>query len=383
LADKQLNGNWGEEGMKQDMVSNRCRELFSDVSGPILITSEQNIFYVTGFATEARRPTQIGLTCAILTDEALLLLCPENWVDIVKTQVETTTVCVVGYKGAAPELAAAIEKYLGSARILGFEKDGMELSLYLALMERYKEAKWQDVSPALKRARLVKKPEEIMALRQSAKLASAAMEHAKTLLKPGKEEYQVVAELEYFMRKNGSQGVPFTMKVLAGDNAIKTINLPGKNQIVEGDIVLLDFGAIVQNYASDWARSFAIGKASAQQQELYDLVWKIERSCIEMIRPGVKLASLMDKAMEIAQESRFAQYFNSYLGHSIGISSQEWPFIVPGVEGTLEENMVITIEPGVYVPGVGGVRIEDEILVTNTGHEILTGLQKEEFVLEI
>ncbi|MDN5301691.1 MAG: Xaa-Pro dipeptidase [Thermoanaerobacteraceae bacterium] len=369
--------------MKQDMVSNRWRELFSDVSGPILITSEQNIFYVTGFATEARRPTQIGLTCAILTDEALLLLCPENWVDIVKTQVETTTVCVVGYKGAAPELAAAIEKYLGSARILGFEKDGMELSLYLALMERYKEAKWQDVSPALKRARLVKKPEEIMALRQAAKLASAAMEHAKTLLKPGKEEYQVVAELEYFMRKNGSQGVPFTMKVLAGDNAIKTINLPGKNQIVEGDIVLLDFGAIVQNYASDWTRSFAIGKASAQQQELYDLVWKIERSCIEMIRPGVKLASLMDKAMEIAQESRFAQYFNPYLGHSIGISSQEWPFIVPGVEGTLEENMVITIEPGVYVPGVGGVRIEDEILVTNTGHEILTGLQKEEFVLEI
>ena len=171
------------------------------------------------------------------------------------------------------------------------------------------------------------------------------------------------------------------MKALAGENALRTINLPGDYRIQEGDVVLLDFGAVVNHYASDWTRSFAVGYAGEEQRELYQLVWHIERACIQMIRPGVRFQQLMDQAMKVIHGHPYARWFNPYLGHSIGINSQEWPAIVPGAEDVLRENMVVTIEPGVYVPGVGGVRIEDEVLVTANGYEILTGLRDEEFVI--
>jgi len=137
----------------------------------------------------------------------------------------------------------------------------------------------------------------------------------------------------------------------------------------------------VDHYASDWTRSFAVGAAGPEQQELYELVWRIERACIGLIRPGVGLQQLMEQAMKVIHGHPYARWFNPYLGHSIGLNSQEWPAIVPGAGEVLQENMVITIEPGVYVPGVGGVRIEDEVLVTACGHEILTGLREETFVI--
>ena len=218
-------------------------------------------------------------------------------------------------------------------------------------------------------------------LRRSANLAKEAMEHACDILRPGVAELDVVAELEYFMRKNGSEGTPFTMKVLSGDNALRTINLPGTRKLAQGEIVLLDFGTTVGNYASDWTRSFMLGQPTREQQALYELVWRIERTCINRIRPGISLQSLMDTAFDVLRGHPFETWFNPYLGHSIGIDSVERPAIVPGVQGCLEENMVLTIEPGVYVPGVGGIRIEDEILVTSEGPEILTGLRTERFVL--
>lgn len=268
---------------------------------------------------------------------------------------------------------------------LGFERDRLELDLYLNLEELFrakgKSIRWQDISGALRQARLIKSGEEIEALRQSAQVAREAMEHAKRILCPGKRERDIVAELEYFMRKRGSEGVPFTMKVLSGENAARTINLPGERRIEPQDVVLLDFGAVVGHYASDWTRSFAIGKARPRLMEMYDLVWKIERECIAGIRPGVRLGELMERAQHVLRDHPLKPWFPPYLGHSIGINSQEWPAIVPGEKLALQENMVITIEPGIYVPGVGGVRIEDEVLVTEDGYEILTGLAEEGFVI--
>lgn len=138
------------------------------------------------------------------------------------------------------------------------------------------------------------------------------MEYAKEAIRPGMTELELVAELEYFMRKNGSDGVPFTMKALTGENAVRTINLPGNNPIRRGSMVLLDFGAVVQRYASDWTRTFAVGECSGQQRELYDLVWKIERTCISMIRPGITYEELMDRAAEVLAGHPWEQWFNPF-----------------------------------------------------------------------
>lgn len=361
-------------------------QLFPNSDYPVLITSEQNIFYTIGFSTTARRPAQIGINCVLMTPRKTCFYFPANWLPQVSRQVDDNSVQLKPYRGDIENLAEMITEQLKDQAMLGYERDGMELNFYLAVKDKVqqhqKELRWVNCSDTFKKLRMIKDHDEIDALRASANLAKVSMEYAKTIIKPGKRELDVVAELEYYMRRHGSTGVPFTMKVLAGENAVQTINVPGDQVIHAGDVVLLDFGATVQNYASDWTRSFAVGYAGTAQQELYNLVWKIERECIKMIRPGVVYQELMERAMEVIHGHPYARWFNPYLGHSIGITSQEWPPIIPGSEVVLKENMVITIEPGVYIPGIGGVRIEDEILVTGEGYEVLTGLQEEGFVLE-
>lgn len=369
------------------MKNRQYQELFDGHTCPMLITTSQNIFYMSGFSTTARRPSQIGLQCLIMTPKKTWFLFPAGWKPLVLEQIDQNVICPVPYQGKVQQLTDKIWELLQQEKdlaVLGFERDGMELNLYLSLDERIKtsgcEVEWMDISSVFRHARLIKSPEEISHLRASAAVAKAAMEYAKTILKPGKREIEIVAELEAFMKYRGSEGTPFTMKVLAGENAVRTINLPGDHVIQKGEIVLLDFGATVEHYASDWTRSFAIG-AVTEEQQIYDLVWKVERSCIEMIRPGRTMQDLFDCAMKVLEGNPLARYFNPFLGHSLGINSQEWPTIIPGEEHVLKENMVITIEPGIYVPGIGGVRIEDDVLVTADGHEILTGLEEEGFLL--
>lgn len=375
-------------GMKRTYES-----LFGRLSVPVLLSAPDNIYYSIGFSTTARRPAQIGLNVVLMTKETTWFVFPENWKPLVEEQEYDEKVILIPYPRTAGEPAETIVQLLDSLREdgcshrleLGFEKERLELELYLqledALRRRGRSIHWQDISSSLRRARLVKSKEELQAMRKSAQVAREAMEYAKTILCPGKSEMEIVAELEYFMRKKGSEGVPFTMKVLSGENAARTINLPGERRIRPGDVVLLDFGAVVEHYASDWTRSFAIEKADSRLIKMYELVWKIEQECIAAVRPGVSFAELMACAERVLENHPLKPWFNPYLGHSIGLNSQEWPSIVPGTDMVLQKNMVITIEPGIYVPGAGGVRIEDEVLVTEDGYEILTGLSKEDFVI--
>ena len=356
-------------------------EIFPGEQGPVLLTSPQAIFYTTGFYTTARRPNQIGNQCVLMDEQFTLFFCPRNWGDVIRPQLDSQ-ITLIPCDPSPAALAEAVCRALPrKPERLGLEEETIILPLYLALREQLPETSLWDVTSRLYRARMKKTPAEIAGLRRSANLAKEAMEHACDILRPGVAELDVVAELEYFMRKNGSEGTPFTMKVLSGDNALRTINLPGTRKLAQGEIVLLDFGTTVGNYASDWTRSFMLGQPTREQQALYELVWRIERTCINRIRPGISLQSLMDTAFDVLRGHPFETWFNPYLGHSIGIDSVERPAIVPGVQGCLEENMVLTIEPGVYVPGVGVIRIEDEILVTSEGPEILTGLRTERFVL--
>ena len=361
------------------------RDLFQDRELPALITTPQNIYYAIGFYTTARRPYQIGCNCVLMTPSRTLFFFPQNWTPLVQEQVKDESVELAPYRGGVKDLAEKIAEATAQSEGIGIEEEGMELELYLALKRAWRGKEnsnaWENITPCLRQARLIKTETEIEAIRASAAVAKAAMEYAKEAIRPGMTELELVAELEYFMRKNGSDGVPFTMKALTGENAVRTINLPGNNPIRRGSMVLLDFGAVVQRYASDWTRTFAVGECSGQQRELYDLVGNIERTCISMIRPGITYEELMDRAAEVLAGHPWEQWFNPFLGHSLGIGSQEWPSIVPSAEQVLQENMVITIEPGIYIPGFGGLRIEDMVLVTGTGHEILTGLEEETFVI--
>lgn len=359
------------------------KKLISKPGSPVIVGSPEAICYTTGFYTTARRPGQIGRTYGVITEKGITLLCPVNWAEEAARQTEENPWVKVtpwgsSGKSAAEHLIDVLKEAERFAEI-GIELPGVDVWAIKAVEERFPEAVIKDATADLNRARMIKAPREIRALKKSAALASKAMEYAKTIVRPGIREFEMAAELEYFMRRNGSDGTPFTMKALSGPNTAVTINVPGNRQVREGDLVLFDFGAVVDHYASDWTRTFSCGKASQEQKKLYHLVRTIEQECINMIKPGCPIDSLMDKAFEIASAHPFGKWFKPYLGHSIGLSSQEWPALEPETLGCLKENMVITIEPGIYIPGMGGIRIEDEILVTENGYQILTGLEDEIF----
>ena len=208
-------------------------EIFPGEQGPVLLTSPQAIFYTTGFYTTARRPNQIGNQCVLMDEQFTLFFCPRNWGDVIRPQLDSQ-ITLIPCDPSPAALAEAVCRALPrKPERLGLEEETIILPLYLALREQLPETSLWDVTSRLYRARMKKTPAEIAGLRRSANLAKEAMEHACDILRPGVAELDVVAELEYFMRKNGSEGTPFTMKVLSGDNALRTINLPGTRKLAQ------------------------------------------------------------------------------------------------------------------------------------------------------
>lgn len=348
----------------------------------MLLTSEANVQYETGFYTTARRPKQIGPNAVILAGKDKYFLIPEKWRMQVEESVHTENVSLVTYPNTAESYYSKLAELIGSGQHgIGIEYDGIDLKTFLHLKKAFPGSEFSDISREMEKKRLIKRPDEISALRHAARVAVDAMEFAKHCIKPGMTEYRCAAEIQSHMLLHGSDGVPFTMKALSGENSSVITRVPGNKAVREGEFILLDFGAKVDGYSSDWTRTFALGKETAEMRKLYETVFQMERRLISCIRPGLPLACLVEEAQKLAADSKYSEYYNPHLGHSIGITSHEWPIIEPGVQGELKENMVITIEPGIYVPGVGGVRIEDEILVTRAGYEIITGLEDENHII--
>lgn len=362
------------------MIGGRSyQRLTGEDTGCALLVSEAAVFYFTGFYTSAQRPKQVGYTAVWLTGRGCELIYPESW----ELQIEEMGLSGIdgriSYKGSVAQFQDVVLNLVkrDQPQKLWIEYDAIPLPLYLSVCGAAGTAKLLDVTKKLWAMRQIKTPEEISALRRAACVAVSAMEYAKSILRPGMGELEVVAQVEYEMRKAGSMKMPFTMKALTGERSAVVTRVPQEYKIRPGDLFLMDFGAVVDGYSSDWTRTFCVGEPSKRQQELYDFVWNVERSCIRQIRPGVSLSALVERMEELAKEHPLGKFLKTHLGHSVGITSHEPPVIEPGVSGTLEAGMVITIEPGAYIPGLGGVRIEDEILVTEGGYEILTGLKEE------
>lgn len=349
----------------------------------LLLTSEANVQYETGFHTTARRPKQIGPNAVILSGSEKYFLIPEKWKMQVEESIDTGNLTLVTYSNTSDCYHDKLAELLHSSdcRTIGIETGGLELKSYLYLKNRFPDSEFIDITRQMEKKRLVKRPDEITALRHAADAAVKAMEHAKTIIMPGMSELQCAAEIEFCMRLQGSEGVPFTMKALSGKNSEVVTRVPGNKRIRQGEFVLLDFGAKVEGYSSDWTRTFSVFSETKEMKALHETVFGMERELISRIKPGTSMAELVELAGELAAKSPYGKYYNPHLGHSVGITSHEWPIMEPGIEGELQENMVITIEPGMYVPGIGGVRIEDEILVTGDGYEILTGLADENHVI--
>ncbi|MBN1192304.1 MAG: aminopeptidase P family protein [Coriobacteriia bacterium] len=225
--------------------------------------------------------------------------------------------------------------------------------------------------------RCVKEAEEIDRMTAAAAIADRGFDHILGVLATGKTEAEVALELEFFMRRNGSEEMPFAPIVASGPNASRPHAIPGERRIESGDLVVLDFGARFGGYCSDMTRTVAVGEVSDELTRMYDAVLEANEAGLAAVRAGMPCVEVDLAAREVLGRHGLGEYFTHGLGHGVGLDVHEMPTIGARSSHSLREGDVVTIEPGVYVDGVAGVRIEDLVAVNETGYELLTHSPKE------
>ncbi|MBO8137846.1 MAG: aminopeptidase P family protein [Desulfotomaculum sp.] len=225
--------------------------------------------------------------------------------------------------------------------------------------------------------RLKKDNLEIKYLKYSAYCADQIMDSVRKLIKPGITEKEVAREIERFFKQKGVDQLSFDAIVAAGSNAAIPHHQPGDKVLQEGDAVVVDMGGIKQHYCSDITRTFVIGEPSREFKEVYSVVQKAQDEAVKAIRPGVPMKDIDKAARSIIEKAGYGPYFTHRTGHGIGMEVHEEPYLTPTNSRLLEEGMVVSVEPGIYLPGKFGVRIEDIVLVTSEGAERLNNYPRE------
>lgn len=231
---------------------------------------------------------------------------------------------------------------------------------------------WVPVPGATTPVRVIKDKKEVGSLRAAGHLVAKGFNHIQKIARPGMRECDLAAEFESYIRKNGATKAAFDSIVASGENAAYPHYITGNRILRKNEIVLCDIGALVDGYCSDLSRTFFLGKISPLGRKVYDTVARAQKLAIQAVKPGVKASRIDQIAREEVARAGYGDRFIHSTGHGVGVEIHEAPLVSATSQDVLEPGMIITVEPGIYLQGWGGVRIEDTMLVTKTGCEILT-----------
>lgn len=254
---------------------------------------------------------------------------------------------------------------------VGFDMATTSYQKYLELYAQFQE-NLHPVDSPIKQIRQIKEQEEIALLFEAASLGSEGYDYVLTLLKEGVKEDHVATELELFWRKKGGEKVSFDPIIAFGANSSQPHYRAGNSVLKKQETVLIDIGVMKNAYASDMTRVVFFEGTPPQMQEIYDIVKSAQQAALKLCKKAVKLGDVDAAARRVITESGYGAHFTHSLGHGVGLDVHELPLVRQGNEEAIEEGMVFTIEPGIYLPGVGGVRLEDTIVITSDGYESLT-----------
>lgn len=334
----------------------------------LLVTNPVNVSYLTGFTGDDSYLFLSPKDRIILSDgrfeEQLGQECPELTLEIRRPPTSMT---------------ALLEKVFSATKCgkVGIESAAITLEFHLKLLEKFSEMEFVPTTGQVEQLREIKDKHEIEAIRVAVDVAQRAFAVIRASLRGERTEKEVADELEYQIRTFGGTCSSFPSIIGVGPRAALPHGRPSEKKISEAEFVLIDWGARVGQYVSDLTRVLVTGKIPPKLERLYGVVLKAQRAAIEAIRPGALMKEVDAAARGIITKAGYGKEFNHSLGHGLGMQVHESPRLAMDQERPLQAGMVVTVEPGIYFPGWGGIRIEDDILVTKSGHEVLSSVPKD------
>jgi Xaa-Pro aminopeptidase len=338
----------------------------------LLITHPPNIRYLSGFTGSS--------AVLVATETKTVLFTDGRYSAQARAEVRGARV-VIGRKPSVVRTAQWLIENSEPVRArvrIGLEAEHMSVGARTRLLS-YLTSKFRlhEAPPLIEMARMIKDQEEIALIRRAVRFGSSLFDHLLRTVRPGIAETEIAAELEYAARKGGVEDMSFPTIIAGGVRSSLPHGRASQATIPPSGFVVCDFGVILAGYCSDMTRTVHVGHPSAEARKLYNAVREAQQAAIEAVRPGIKVADLDRVARRQLQRKGLTKYFTHSTGHGVGLEIHEPPRVAAGQAELLRPGMVITIEPGVYIPGKWGVRIEDMVLVTERGCEVLTSTSKE------
>ena len=336
----------------------------------LLVTSLPNIQYLTGFSGSAGALLVTASQATLVTDSRYTIQARE---ELAGSGVRAE----IARKGLLAATASLLGRPQGKLR-LGFDPGQVTVAQKAALDKAIgSRVRWVDAGGLVERLRAVKEREELATMREAALLISAVFSIVLPKIHVGLSELQISAEIEYEMKKRGASGPSFDTIVASGRRSALPHARATSKLLSEKELVVLDQGAILRGYCSDMTRTVFLGRAPARVRQMYEAVREAQEAAKAAVMPGITAGAVDRAARQALTRRGFGRFFTHSTGHGLGMEVHEIPRLGKGDASMLEEGMVITIEPGVYVEGLGGIRIEDDVVVTSRGGVDLTNATRE------
>ncbi|MCH8865174.1 MAG: aminopeptidase P family protein [Chloroflexi bacterium] len=355
-------------------ITDRLQKLRGEMAGrevdAILISQPENRYYLSGFTGSAG--------CLLITAEKAVLATDFRYVEQVKEQSPEYEIYQI--KGDLADWFPEVTSGL-SLKKLGIEAGQVTYSMFRQMSDIISKAKLPmklvPLEGTVEGLRAIKEPEEIELIARAVEISDSAFGHIEGIIRAGMTEKEVAWELEKYLRENGSEKIPFDVIVAAGPNAALPHARPSERRIGEGEPVLMDLGARVEGYASDLSRTIVVGQPDDRFKKVYDTVLGGQLTALAIIQEGMTGEEADRLARTVIEEAGYGDAFGHALGHGVGLAAHEAPRLGPGSTETIKNGMVFSIEPGVYLPGWGGVRIEDLVTMENGKIRVMTRAGKE------
>ena len=356
--------------MNFDYKARQARLIGITGADAVAIVPGPNMVYYTGLHFHlSERPT-----IALFTDgEGLSFIIPELEIPKLAARPDLGArffpwTDEAGFAGAFQEAARHLRLKNATVAVDG---QAMRVFEYLAMQAAGIQT-MKDAGHDLLRIRAIKTEPEVAAMREAVHLSEQALHRLMQWVKPGMTERDIAAELSRVLREAGSQAEAFAGLVQTGPNSALPHGMVSERVLADDEYLLIDFGGMIHGYPADITRTFCLGTPTAQMQKIYDTVLAANQAAIAIAGPGVACGDVDKAARDVIANAGYGEYFIHRTGHGLGLAGHELPQIAGGVEDVLEPGMVFTVEPGIYIEGLGGVRIEDNIHVTENGVEVLT-----------